>query len=165
MVQPTVETRSQDLLLDDHVEQILKIKATMNEIRTIRDREREEEREFQKAMLTWMKQLDPEFFSDVSNFPNSIVKLLEPVVDDASRDTLSAAPTVLDEVDHECSNTSPEDELLSVVYASEVESKTPPLFLQPPLSLTTVEETSDMASDFQSYLPSNAIPVELMDLP
>lgn len=72
---------------------------------------------------------------------------------------------VLDEVDHECSDTSPEDEILSVVYASELESKTPPPFLQPPLSLTTVEETSDMASDFQSYLPSDAIPVELMGLP
>lgn len=59
MVQPTVDNRSQDFRLDQHVEQILKIQATINEIRTIRDREREEEREFQKAMLTWMKQHDP----------------------------------------------------------------------------------------------------------
>ncbi|CAI9292732.1 unnamed protein product [Lactuca saligna] len=89
MVQPTVETRSQDLRLDDHAEQILKIKATMNEIRTIQDREREEEREFQKAMLTWMKQQDPEFFSDISTFPDSIVMLLEPVIDDAPKDMSS----------------------------------------------------------------------------
>ena len=57
----------------------------MNEIRTIQDHERE----FQKAMLTRMKQRDPEFFSDISSFPNSIVTLLEPMVDGAPRDTSS----------------------------------------------------------------------------
>ncbi|CAH1412140.1 unnamed protein product [Lactuca virosa] len=50
-------------------------------------REREEEIAFRKAMLTWMKQQDPEFFSDISSFPDSIVTLLEPVVDDAPGDT------------------------------------------------------------------------------
>ncbi|CAH1444482.1 unnamed protein product [Lactuca virosa] len=87
--------------------------------------------------------------------PHPIRKLLEPVVDDTFRDTLPASPMVLDEVHHECSDTPPGDEVLSVVYASELESKTPPPFLPPFLSLTTVEETSDMASDFQSRCSSS----------
>ncbi|CAI9271305.1 unnamed protein product [Lactuca saligna] len=56
------------------------------------DREREEAREFRKERLTWMKQRDPEFLSNINSFPNSIVTLLEPVVDDAPRDTSSGIP-------------------------------------------------------------------------
>ncbi|CAI9272463.1 unnamed protein product [Lactuca saligna] len=37
-------------------------------------------------MLTWMKQQDPEFFSDISSFLDSIMTLLDPLVDNAPRD-------------------------------------------------------------------------------
>ncbi|KAL6587810.1 hypothetical protein OROMI_000788 [Orobanche minor] len=50
-----METRLQLTCLDAHVEQISQIQAEIEEIRSIMAIERQEEAEFRKMMLTWMK--------------------------------------------------------------------------------------------------------------
>ncbi|KAL6578234.1 hypothetical protein OROMI_010562 [Orobanche minor] len=55
MVQPVIETRSQANRLDQHEEQILKIQADLEGIRSEFARDREATGEFQKFMMSWVK--------------------------------------------------------------------------------------------------------------